>query len=115
MSVKHKIQKIFYHLFVVIFGIIMIYPVLWMISGSFKDNAEILRGTLKLIPENLKLSNYITGWKGFSGISFGTFFANSFWITSLATLGTVISSSLVAYALSRVHFKGRKLPACWPP
>ena len=109
MSVKHKIQKIFYHLFVVIFGIIMIYPVLWMISGSFKDNAEILRGTLKLIPENLKLSNYITGWKGFSGISFGTFFANSFWITSLATLGTVISSSLVAYALSRVHFKGRKL------
>lgn len=109
MSVKHKVQKIFYHLFVVIFGIIMIYPVLWMISGSFKDNAEILRGTLKLIPENLKLSNYITGWKGFSGISFGTFFANSFWITSLATLGTVISSSLVAYALSRVHFKGRKL------
>ena len=87
----------------------MIYPVLWMISGSFKDNAEILRGTLKLIPENLKLSNYITGWKGFSGISFGTFFANSFWITSLATLGTVISSPLVAYALSRVHFKGRKL------
>lgn len=109
MSVKHKVQKIFYHLFVVIFGIIMIYPVLWMISGSFKDNAEILRGTLKLIPENLKLSNYITGWKGFSGISFGTFFANSFWITSLAMLGTVISSSLVAYALSRVHFKGRKL------
>ena len=109
MSVKHKIQKIFYHLFVVIFGIIMIYPVLWMISGSFKDNAEILRGTLKLIPENLKLSNYVTGWKGFSGISFGTFFSNSFWITSLATFGTVISSSLVAYALSRVHFKGRKL------
>lgn len=109
MSVKHKIQKIFYHLFVVIFGIIMIYPVLWMISGSFKDNAEILRGTLKLIPENLKLSNYVTGWKGFSGISFGTFFGNSFWITSLATFGTVISSSLVAYSLSRVHFKGRKL------
>ena len=109
MSVKHKIQKVCYHLFVVLFGIIMIYPVLWMISGSFKDNAEILRGTLRLIPENVKTSNYLTGWRGFSGISFATFFTNSFFITAVATLGTVISSSLVAYALSRIRFKGRKL------
>jgi multiple sugar transport system permease protein len=86
----------------------MIYPVLWMISGSFKDNSEILRGTLRLIPQNPKLSNYSTGWKGFSGITFGTFFKNSFWITAVATFGTVISSALVAYALSRVRFRGRK-------
>ncbi len=108
MSVKHKIQKVLYHLFVILFGIIMIYPVLWMISGSFKDNAEILRGTLHLIPENLKASNYSTGWKGFSGITFGTFFKNSLVITAIATFGTVLSSSLVAYALSRLRFRGRK-------
>ena len=108
MSVKHKIQKVLYHLFVILFGIIMIYPVLWMISGSFKDNAEILRGTLHLIPENLKASNYSTGWKGFSGIIFGTFFKNSLVITAIATFGTVLSSSLVAYALSRLRFRGRK-------
>lgn len=109
MNIKHKIRKVIYHLFVVMFGIIMIYPVLWMISGSFKDNAEILRGTLRLIPENLKNTNYSTGWRGFSGITFATFFKNSFVITSIATLGTVISSSLVAYALSRIRFRGRKL------
>lgn len=108
MSVKHKIQKVLYHLFVILFGIIMIYPVLWMISGSFKDNAEILRGTLHLIPENLKTSNYSTGWRGFSGITFGTFFKNSLVITAVATFGTVLSSSLVAYALSRLRFRGRR-------
>ena len=108
MSVKHKIQKVLYHLFVILLGIIMIYPVLWMISGSFKDNAEILRGTLHLIPENLKTSNYSTGWRGFSGITFGTFFKNSLVITAVATFGTVLSSSLVAYALSRLRFRGRK-------
>ena len=108
MSVKHKIQKVLYHLFVILFGIIMIYPVLWMISGSFKDNAEILRGTLHLIPENLKTSNYSTGWRGFSGITFGTIFKNSLVITAVATFGTVLSSSLVAYALSRLRFRGRK-------
>lgn len=108
MKVRKITFKVLYHLFVVTFGIVMIYPVLWMISGSFKDNAEILRGTLSLIPEVPKLSNYSTGWSGFAGITFGTFFKNSILITTVATLGTVISSSLVAYALSRIRFKGRK-------
>lgn len=101
-------KKTFYHVFVVLFGFGMVYPVLWMISGSFKDNAEILRGTLSLLTENFKLTNYVTGWKGFSGITFATFFKNSFFITTAATFGTVLSSSLVAYSLSRVRFKGRK-------
>jgi len=109
MKVKKITGKILYHLFVVAFGFIMIYPVLWMISGSFKDNAEILRGSLNLIPKEPKMSNYATGWRGFSGISFATFFGNSFWITAVATIGTVISSSLVAYALSRIRFKAKKL------
>lgn len=107
MKIKKIATKTIYHLFVIIFGFIMIYPVLWMISGSFKDNSEILRGSLSLIPKDLKLSNYATGWRGFSGISFATFFFNSFVITIVATAGTVISSSLVAYSLSRIRFKGR--------
>ena len=108
MKIKKRVTKTVYHLFVVLFGMLMIYPVLWMISGSFKDNAEILRGSLGLFPENLKLTNYATGWSGFGGISFTTFFKNSIIITAIATLGTVISSALVAYALSRVRFRGRK-------
>ena len=108
MGTKKKIMKLLYHLFVVCFGIIMIYPVFWMISGSFKDNGEILRGTLSLIPEQLKTTNYATGWKGFGKITFTTYFLNSLMLTSIATLGTVISSALVAYALSRLRFKGKK-------
>lgn len=107
-KIKKNIKSILFHTFVIIVGFIMIYPVLWMISGSFKDNSEILRKSLSLIPKNFKLSNYITGWKGFSGISFGRFFLNSFVITSVATLGTVVSSSLVAYAFARINFIGRK-------
>jgi ABC-type sugar transport system, permease component len=107
-NAKRTVKNILYHVLVITLGIIMIYPVLWMISGSFKDNSEILRGSLSLIPKNFKLSNYITGWKGFSGISFGRFFLNSFVITSVATFGTVISSSLVAYAFARIKFRGRK-------
>lgn len=109
MGLKRKIKKTIYHIFFILFGMIMIYPVLWMISGSLKDNSEILRGSLSLLPKNLKLSNYATGWSGFGGITFATFFKNSFIISITATFGTVVSSALVAYALSRIHFKGRKL------
>lgn len=109
MKNKIKIRKTIYHIFVIVFGFAMIYPVLWMISGSFKDNSEILRGSLALIPKVLKVSNYSTGWKGFTGITFATFFKNSFVITAVATFGTVISSSLVAYSLSRIKYKGRKV------
>lgn len=109
MKTKKIILKVLYHTFVVAFGFLMVYPVLWMISGSFKDNAEILRGTLSLIPEELKLSNYTTGWRGFGGITFATYFKNSFFVTIIATIGTVISSSLVAYAFARINFKGRKI------
>ncbi len=107
MKEKRLIRKILYHTLVLALGFLMIYPVLWMISGSFKDNAEILRGTLSLIPAKAKLSNYATGWKGFGGTTFATFFKNSFFVTSVATFGTVLSSSLVAYSLSRFRFRGR--------
>lgn len=107
MKTKKILIKIIYHTLVVAFGFVMIYPVLWMISGSFKDNSEILRGSLSLIPDELKLSNYATGWKGFSKITFARFFANSFFITAIATFGTVVSSSLVAYSLSRIKYRGR--------
>ncbi len=109
MKERKIINKVFYHVLVLFFGFLMVYPVLWMISGSFKDNAEILRGTLSLIPEQLKSTNYATGWKGFGGTTFSTFFKNSILITTVATFGTVLSSSLVAYSLSRVHFRGRNV------
>ena len=57
MHNRKAVTKVLYHAFVILFGFMMVYPVLWMISGSFKGNAEILRGTLSLIPKELKLTN----------------------------------------------------------
>ncbi len=107
MREKKLIKKILYHILVILFGFLMVYPVLWMISGSFKENSEILRGTLSLVPKVVKRDNYAVGWKGFGGTTFATFFFNSLMVTMISTFGTVISSSLVAYALARVKFRGR--------
>lgn len=110
---RKSFHIILYHVLILFFGLIMIYPVLWMVLGSFKDNYDILNRSIQLIPSVWHTENYATGWKGFGNITFRTFFANSFFITIFATAGTVLSSALIAYAFARVKFKGRKfLFAC---
>ena len=76
---KRRINAVIYHVFVFLFALVMIYPVLWMIFGSFKTSNEILNSAERLLPETFSLDNYITGWKGFAGYSFSTFFKNSAW------------------------------------
>jgi multiple sugar transport system permease protein len=54
------------------------------------------------------MENYVGGWQGFGDTSFATFFKNSLFVTVLGTVGTVVSSALVAYGFSRFNFFGKK-------
>lgn len=108
MTNKKRIEKIIYHTFVIGFGYVMIYPILWMAFASFKDNMEIFENASKLWPNSFSFQNFLNGWKGVSGYTFGTFFKNSLLISVLSTVGTVFSSALVAYGFARIKFKFRK-------
>ena len=90
-------------------GLIMINPLIWMFMSSFKESSTIFTTAGSLIPQNPTLVNYVNGWKGFAGVSFLMFFKNSLFISIIATIGTVISSSLVAYGFARFQFKGKNL------
>ena len=109
MKEKRMIGKVIYHILVCGFGIIMIYPLIWMIMSSFKESKTIFTTAGTLIPEHFTFANYATGWKGFAKIGFGTFFQNSFFIAVVATVGTIISSAFVAYGVARCKFPGRKI------
>jgi multiple sugar transport system permease protein len=50
----------------------------------------------------------VNGWRGFVKISFLVFFRNSLFISIVATIGTLISSALVAYGFARFEFFGKK-------
>jgi multiple sugar transport system permease protein len=99
--------SIIYHCFIMIFGFFMMYPVLWLIASSFKNSSEVFTNAASLIPKSFNFSNYADGWKGFGGVTFGTFFKNSFVIVILSLIGQVSSSALVAYGFARIKFKGR--------
>ena len=107
MTAKRKIGTVVYHVLVFLGGIVMIYPLLWMVMSSFKETSTVFTTASSLIPEKFILENYANGWKGFAGVSFATFFRNSFFIAVTATFGTLVSSAVVAYALKRLNFRLR--------
>ena len=109
MKEKRVVKKAVYHIIVFVIGIIMIYPLIWMVMSSFKENSTIFSTAGSLIPEKFIVSNYSTGWKGFGKISFAIFFKNSIFISVVATLGTVASSALVAYGFARFKFRGKSI------
>lgn len=84
----------------------MIYPILWMLSGSLRPASELFGGDAGLIPSQVTVEAYSNGWFGLQ-INFGQFFLNSLIIAVLATIGNVLAASLVAYAFARLEFWGR--------
>ena len=105
---RKMIGKVVYHVVVILLGFVMIYPLIWMVCSSFKPANEIFNNASSLLTEEIVSYNYSTGWKGFAGYSFSTFFSNSFLISGLATLGALVSSPFVAFGFSRLRFKGRR-------
>ncbi|WP_349671929.1 carbohydrate ABC transporter permease [Lacrimispora sp.] len=108
MKTRKRIGGIVYHVIVCGLGLIMIYPLVWMIMSSFKESNTIFITAGQLIPGKFVFANYATGWRGFAKTGFAVFLRNSMFIAVVATLGTVFSSAFVAYGLARCRFFGRK-------
>ncbi|TBL73241.1 carbohydrate ABC transporter permease [Paenibacillus thalictri] len=96
------------HLILLALGLVMVYPVIWMLLSSFKSDSHIFSSSA-LLPEVWSTANYTKGWSGVPKISFGTFFANSFFVAGAVVVGNVVSASLTAFAFGRMQFKLKQL------
>lgn len=106
MKTSIAVRHTFTHLFIIALGLFMIYPIVWMIISSFKPNSMIFSDP-GLIPKTVTLENYISGWKGYAGTSFGRFFANSLVMCVLAIIGNLLACTMAAFAFARLKFAGR--------
>ncbi|UJF36431.1 carbohydrate ABC transporter permease [Paenibacillus hexagrammi] len=88
-----------------ILGILMVVPFLWMISTSFKTPAEVFEYPIRWIPSTLQWDHHIKVWTGDK--SFGTYYLNSLKISIISTIGATFLSAFAAYGFSRIEFKGR--------
>lgn len=96
------------YLLLSLLGILMIYPLLWMISASFKTNKEIF-SSLSLFPKEILWNGYSQGWRGSGQYSFATYFSNTFMMVIPTVFLTLVSSLPVAYGFARFQFRGKKI------
>lgn len=110
---QRRIRKtrdtIIYHLGVGFLGLVMLYPILWLVSSSFKPSDQIWTTINSLIPSTLHFENYINGFEGFGGTTFLTFYKNSFIYAGFGTLFVVVTSTLIAYGFARIAFTGKRV------
>ncbi|MGP3986893.1 carbohydrate ABC transporter permease [Streptomyces sp. 3N207] len=84
--------------------LLMIAPFLWMLSGSFKPEADIRKVPPVLIPSEPTTVNYK---ELFSSLDFTVMFANSVIVAVAVTAGNLIFCSMLGYALAKLEFRGR--------
>lgn len=107
MAKKKRISKMLYHIFMIVAGFFMLYPLLWLLGSSFKPNEEVFTTVRSIIPKTFTIEHYPQGWKGFAGYSFFTFFKNSFVIAILVTIGSSFSAAIVGFGFARLRFPGK--------
>jgi multiple sugar transport system permease protein len=85
-------------------GAVFALPFIWLISTSFKVPSKIFVFPPEFIPYPVTKLNYTLGLKT---IPFLPYLRNTLIICFSSVIGTVISSSLVAYGLSRIEWRGK--------
>lgn len=108
MSARVRLEKLVLHTLIIFGAIIMLYPLLWMLSGSFKLAQHIFSDS-SLWSNQFTLENYSKGWKGIANIPFYIFFKNSLVLSGISILGNVISCSMAAYAFAKLDFPWKKI------
>ncbi len=81
------------------------FPVVWMLSSSFKSNTEIFAYPPRLIGESSSFGAYIAVVTNPEKVRF---FINSYLISTLVTLSTLIVGILAGYSFSRYQFRGSR-------
>lgn len=84
--------------------IIVVLPVIWVMLSSFKDPTELAARPPTLVPQRWAVENY---QQALNTYNFLTYFKNSIFVTSVATILTLTINSMAAFAFAKYNFRGR--------
>lgn len=101
-----SINKTLLYVINIILGLLSIMPILYALNISLMPHSEIFTYPPKLIPTHLYFGNYINVLKI---APIFKFIVNSFAVSSIITIGQIITSCLAAFAFSFFEFKGKKI------
>jgi ABC-type glycerol-3-phosphate transport system permease component len=98
-------QHLLTHIVLLIGAVVVLFPIVWMISTSLKDPVQVKQFPPVWIPNPLVWENYINAVTIFP-IPFWIFVRNSFFLTGMNMLGSILSNTVIAFAFARLRFRG---------
>ena len=101
-----RLQKLLTYGLLIGLSLLFVAPFLWLLSTSLKPNAQILSYPPVWIPHPVQWQNFRDG---LTEIPFLLYLGNTLLICAANVIGTTLSSSMVAYGLSRIPWRGREL------
>jgi len=101
---RAKMEKNLVTILLIIGGIIVSIPFIWMISSSFKPESEVLVVPPSLFPENPTFSNYVNL---FESMNFGIYFRNTLIIVLFSFVG-LFFNAMAGYGFAKYDFKGKE-------
>jgi multiple sugar transport system permease protein len=106
---RHRARKLtsrfFLHLVLIILGLAMIFPLLWMVFSSFKPSLEVISVEFHLLPRTWTLRNYVSV---FQELSMGRGYLNSLIVAGCVTFFVLLSATASGYLFAKLKFKGRE-------
>ncbi len=101
---KSKLEQTVVILLLILGGIIVSVPFIWMISSSFKPESEVLAIPPTLLPKNPTLENYINL---FTNMNFLLYLKNTLIVVIFSFLG-LLFNAMAGYGFAKFNFKGRE-------
>jgi raffinose/stachyose/melibiose transport system permease protein len=87
-------------------ALLWVFPFVWMVSASLKDNMEMFAGGLNLFPEQLVWANYTRAW---NDAHFGRYLVNTVVVTVVTVAIVTIRCATCGYVLARYRFRGSRI------
>ena len=104
VRVRDIISKTFIYGTLIAGSFFILLPLIWMISTSLKLQSHVFRFPPEFIPNPVVWSNYS---EALTALPFDTYLLNTLTIVVFSVTGEVFMSAVVAYAFSRLKWKGR--------
>lgn len=107
MTKKNKIVNLIISFLVLIGGIIVFIPFLYMFSSSMRTPAEAFKLPPAILPEKFMIENYIQLFH--SDIPFGRMFLNSTLVTVVTLFVQIFICAMAGYAFAKIKFVGNRI------
>jgi ABC-type glycerol-3-phosphate transport system permease component len=102
---RRRIRHTALHILLIVWIIILMLPLIWVISTSFKDRVEFLTNAAALLPRSVSLVNYEYVLSAIRQLP--VYLTNSFILAGGTAILQVLLASLAGYAFARMRFRGR--------